>query len=566
LAALLLAQRGATLVVCPLSVLPVWEDQLRTFAPDLTVHTYHGAGKNSSAAFLLGFDVVLTTYKTLAQGSLKGVPWHRVVLDEAHEIRNYKAAQALACVQLRAEVRWCVTGTPLINKIGDIYGLVSFLQIQPFSELKWWRRMIERPAQAGNLQGVTRLCQLLGDFLLRRTKALQVKGPDGSSRPILQLPERVNKVERLPLSGDERKLYDRLFSVAVERVVSGWSQGSCAGDWSQNALCLLTRLRQVCCAAELLPSSLLQRLQRGEAGELERELLSLDEAQRGLLLRQTADAPGAECSICLEPLLEKMPCFTPCAHLFHKACLTDWLDATGTNCPLCKAPCAKADVVELPEEGLESAVEEALGASSEPAPQSAKLAWAARFLERQTKDHKVVVFSQFAQLLGKLAQRLDSSGVRYVCLTGNMPGEKRKASVQAFQSDEKVRAVLCSTKCAGAGITLTRGDRVLLLDPWWNLPIEEQAIDRVHRIGQTRPVEVVRLVAEHTVEEQMLMLKDVKHGIFERALSIKAKGEQTRLDVVLKIFRGPWTATSSCNGERAGRGAKAGSKRKRAPA
>jgi len=172
---------------------------------------------------------------------------------------------------------------------------------------------------------------------------------------------------------------------------------------------------------------------------------------------------------------------------------------------------------------------------------SAKLCWATDFLSQKIVDHKVVVFSHSVRFLEMLAQCLSRAAVSHVKIFGDMAASRRKESMENFQNDSKVRVILCSVRVAGMGLTLTAGDIVLLLDPWWNKPVEQQAIDRVHRIGQKRAVEVVRLVAKDTVEEQMLAIQAVKHSVFERAMSKKAdQSQQSRLDVVLKVFRGPW--------------------------
>lgn len=205
---------------------------------------------------------------------------------------------------------------------------------------------------------------------------------------------------------------------------------------------------------------------------------------------------------------------------------------------------------------VEEAAEAMLQATPN-APASSKLAWATQFLVERAQEHKVAVFSHSVRLLELLAVRLLEAGVRCVRLRGDMSAGSRKEEVVAFQRDLSVRVVLCSIRVAGVGITLTSADTVLLLDPWWNKPVEDQAIDRVHRIGQVRPVEVVRLVARDTVEEQMLAVQDLKHCIFQNAMSRRSEDVKlSRLDVVMKIFRGPWAASKDKVG-------KQGTKRRR---
>jgi len=537
MASLLLAKRRTTLVVCPLAVLHIWEEQLRQFAPSLTTFVFHGQGKDRIKNDT--YDVVLTTYRTLEQSKIE-THWGRVILDEAHEIRNSCTRQAKACAALHTEIRWCVTGTPLLNNLKDIFGLLCFLHVEPFNDYQWWRRMIARPAMLGDGRGSTRLCQLLGTLLLRRTKDLKVPRSDGSLRPVLELPERRAIVQRVPLSASERALYDEFYAFALKQIGDDTRDGNEQLEKTcSNALCVLTYLRQLCCAAELLPAPVLRGLTSHDMTILEKDLTKMGDTQRRLLLRQLAEAPGEECSVCLEPLLSQQPCATPCAHLFHKDCLHDWFRSQD-RCPLCNTVCALDSVIELPEEGF-SIVEEALlnvnGETGPTAPESSKLQWCGVFVAERAAHGKVVVFSQFVRLLDRLAVRLSAKSVTFVRLQGNMTPGKRAEAINTFQANQDVRVILCSTHAAGVGVTLTAGNTVVLLDPWWNKAVEEQAIDRVHRIGQSKKVDVVRVVAENTVEEQILAVQDLKRGIFEAALS--SDGKQRRMDVIFNIFRGP---------------------------
>ena len=149
--------------------------------------------------------------------------------------------------------------------------------------------------------------------------------------------------------------------------------------------------------------------------------------------------------------------------------------------------------------------------------------------------HKALVFSQFTSLLGIVRSRLDRQGVRYEYLDGQT--RDREARVERFRSDPDCLLFLVSLKAGGLGLNLTAAEYVFLLDPWWNPAVETQAIDRTHRIGQTRPVFAYRLIAKDTVEDKVLELQETKR---ELAASIIAADESlirtlTREDLELLL-------------------------------
>ncbi|MCP3913998.1 MAG: DEAD/DEAH box helicase [bacterium] len=142
-----------------------------------------------------------------------------------------------------------------------------------------------------------------------------------------------------------------------------------------------------------------------------------------------------------------------------------------------------------------------------------------RLTELIDEQHKILVFSQFTSLLGIVRERLDAARVPYEYLDGRT--RDRKKRVEAFQSDPDCRVFLISLKAGGHGLNLTASDYVFLLDPWWNPAVESQAIDRSHRIGQTRPVFAYRLIAKDTVEQRVLELQERKR---ELAATILGEG------------------------------------------
>ncbi len=140
-----------------------------------------------------------------------------------------------------------------------------------------------------------------------------------------------------------------------------------------------------------------------------------------------------------------------------------------------------------------------------------------RLAEVLDEGHKALVFSQFTSLLAIVRSRLDHDGIPYEYLDGRT--RDRAARVARFQSDPDCRLFLVSLKAGGLGLNLTAAEYVFLLDPWWNRAVEAQAIDRTHRIGQTRPVFAYRLIARETVEEKILELQRTKRDLADAIIT-----------------------------------------------
>jgi non-specific serine/threonine protein kinase len=151
---------------------------------------------------------------------------------------------------------------------------------------------------------------------------------------------------------------------------------------------------------------------------------------------------------------------------------------------------------------------------AEPFPNvSVKLDELVREIEENTGDHKVLVFSQFTSMLGLIGEALELKGVDYLYLDGGVAAAARKEAVEQFQTTENIRVFLISLKAGGVGLTLTAADYVYLVDPWWNPAVEQQAIDRSHRIGQVRKVFAYRMICKDTVEEKILQLQEKKRSL-----------------------------------------------------
>ena len=232
-----------TLVVCPASLISHWEKEAKQkFKTGVfNIWMYHGPNRGQSAKKLAKYDLVVTTYGTLqseatkALGKCEGVRladlkaadlgddtknvellsvgWERIILDEAHQIRNPTSKTAQAVCMLRGAKRWAITGTPIQNKQLDMYSLLRFLRCYPFDEHKLWKVWVDN----GTSMGGQRLNTIVKSLLLRRTKS-QTSNVTGKA--IVELPNKDVKEHTITLNDAERKVYDRVFAFSQDAMIS----------------------------------------------------------------------------------------------------------------------------------------------------------------------------------------------------------------------------------------------------------------------------------------------------------------------------------------------------------
>ena len=260
----------STLVVAPLALIKQWEAEIKNRVSDshkLRVCVHHGPQRTKHSQDLKKYDVVITTYQILVsecgrsfnsddgpQAGCFGIHWYRVILDEAHTIKNRNAKTTQACYALRAEYRWCLTGTPMQNNLDELQSLIKFLRIKPYNELPVWRDQITHPMANGR-GGVAmkRLQFYLKAFMKRRTKdILKAQGAlnpggkvdvHGQATNGFKITER--RIEKIvaEFSPREQSFYDRLEQRAgksLDDMMSGEAMNYAS------ALVLLLRLRQAC--------------------------------------------------------------------------------------------------------------------------------------------------------------------------------------------------------------------------------------------------------------------------------------------------------------------------------
>jgi len=497
---------GSTLIVLPLSIMRQWEETILTQAPDLTFIRYHGSDRVRSKAKLLEHDIVLTTYNLIGlecaskkTGPLPKIDWLRIVLDESHIIRNKKTKACVGICELKAHSRWCLTGTPMQNKVDDIYSQVKFLRIEPFREDSWWLRTITRPIRNRDKTGLERLCILMKSICLRRDKNMKVKLPGGKYRALITLPKCAQTVMHIKLPTKDRAIYEKWLKQGRELM------NSTASVSFASMLLVLLRMRQACCHSELLP----------EGGKQEP---NLDANQVAKLIDVLKNSGDEDCPICFESFVETKACITPCAHLFCIDCIHAHIKANKPNCPLCRGPVKICELVEQPPEDDEEASSVKGG--------SEKISGMIKYIEKVQKDEKVVVFSQFTKFLDMIQNSFEDEGIACVRLDGRMSIGKRMEAIRRFQNEdpEDSKVFLISLKAGGVGLNLVRANHVILADPWWNPATEDQAVDRVFRIGQTRNVCIVRMIVKDSIEDKILALHTKKRQMAKTLFS-KSKKE-----------------------------------------
>lgn len=270
-----------TLVVAPLALIRQWELEIKEkveASHQLKVIVHHGPQRTKRFQDLKRYDVVITTYQILVsefgsssneEKGLKvgcfGLHWYRVILDEAHTIKNRNAKATQACYALRSEYRWCLTGTPMQNNLDELQSLIKFLRIKPYDDLREWKDQIDRPMKQGRGDvAIRRLRTYLKIFMKRRTKEILKK--DGALNPGgkpsaagevsttgFKVTER--KIEKVfaEFSPEERQFYQRLVQrtdASLEQMMSGEKVSYAS------ALVLLLRLRQACNHPKLVAGKL----------------------------------------------------------------------------------------------------------------------------------------------------------------------------------------------------------------------------------------------------------------------------------------------------------------------
>jgi SWI/SNF-related matrix-associated actin-dependent regulator of chromatin subfamily A3 len=295
---------------------------------------------------------------------------------------------------------------------------------------------------------------------------------------------------------------------------------------------VLLRLRQVCCHWKLTGTRVTDLL-----AILEKEdIVTLNDENRfalQLLLQLSIDSQE-ECSICLDELHN--PVITTCKHVFGRECIERTIELQH-KCPMCRAELPDIDSLVNPAPEKETIQEKDLDIET----QSSKTDALMSILKATRRDpkSKVVIFSQWTSFLNNIQHKIDEAGMKYARIDGTMPAHVRDAGMTALDSDPETGILLASLSVCSVGLNLVAADTVIMADSWWAPAIEDQAVDRVYRLGQTRPCTVWRLVMEDSIEDRVLEIQGEKRKLVGKAFQEKEKGgkeKTTRMGDILKLL------------------------------
>ena len=425
-----------------------------------------------------------------------------------------------------------LTGTPIVNRLEDLFSLVRFLRVEPWSNFSFWKTFITIPFESKDFMRALDVVQtVLEPLVLRRTKDMKTL----SGEALVPLPPKIVNIVDVELSKPEREVYDHIFTRAKRTFAANVEAGTVMKAYT-SIFAQILRLRQSCCHPILTRNQNLvaDEEDAAEAADAangladDMDLQSLierftaatdDSADTNVfgahVLEQIRDEAESECPICAEePMIEQT--VTGCWHSACKKCLLDYITHQTDKgelprCLSCREVINPRDIFEVVKDDGHPETKISLQriGSNSSAKISALLTHL-KALRQEAPRTKSVVFSQFTSFLSLIEPALTRASIPFVRLDGSMAQQNRAAVLSKFKDSKKGLVLLLSLRAGGVGLNLTTAKRVYMMDPWWSFAVEAQAIDRVHRMGQDSEVKVCRFIVRESVEERMLKIQDRK--------------------------------------------------------
>ncbi|PGH05863.1 hypothetical protein AJ79_06705 [Helicocarpus griseus UAMH5409] len=536
-----------SLVVVPPVALMQWQSEIEQYTDGkLKVLVHHNSNakiKTLSAKQLKAYDVIMISYsglESMHRKEIKGwkrsdglvkedsiihsIDFHRLILDEAHSIKQRTTSVARACFALKSTYKWCLSGTPVQNRIGEFFSLLRFLEVKPFAcyfckmcpcqELHWsqdaekrctkcrhsgfshvsiFNQEILNPiTESRNTEdrknGLAKLRCITDRIMLRRVKKDHTASMELPPKRVVLHNEFFGEIER-DFSSSIMTNTTRQFDTYVSR-------GVMLNNYA-NIFGLIMQMRQVANHPDLI-------------------LKKHAEGGQNVLV----------CGICDEPAEE--PIRSRCRHEFCRQCAKDYIrsfeDGGEPDCPRCHIPLSidfeQPDIEQEEDQVKKNSIINRIKMENWTSSTKIEMLVYDLFKLRSKKQtHKSIVFSQFTSMLQLVEWRLRRVGFNTVMLDGSMTPAQRQKSIEYFMNNVDVEVFLVSLKAGGVALNLTEASRVFIIDPWWNPAAEWQSADRCHRIGQRRPCVITRLCIEDSVESRMVLLQEKKANMIRGTIN-----------------------------------------------
>uniref|UniRef100_A0A8C7DLJ3 Proliferation-associated SNF2-like protein n=1 Tax=Oncorhynchus kisutch TaxID=8019 RepID=A0A8C7DLJ3_ONCKI len=489
---------GPFLVVAPLSTLPNWINEFKRFTPEVSVQLYHGPAKermsllkqirkpqgphNMCPVVVTSFEIAMIDRKFLQR-----FQWKYLIVDEGHRIKNLNCRLVRELKMLPTDNKLLLTGTPLQNNLAELWSLLNFLLPEVFDDLKSFESWFDIDTIGSNAKQVVAnereqnilhmLHQILTPFLLRRLK----------SDVTLEVPPKKEIVVYAPLTAKQESFYTAVVNKTIAKML---------GQEKGEAPVVLTT--------------------DGRPKRRTRRPVDYKETD--------GDTPYD-----LEKYLERVQKEAdPAPVVDVQMPLDSQINLKLQNIlMLLKRCCNHPYLIEYP---LDPATQE-FKIDEQLVQTSGKFLILDRMLpELKRRGHKVLIFSQMTSILDILMDYCYLRGYQYSRLDGTMAYADREENMTKFSSDPEVFLFLLSTRAGGLGINLTAADTVIIFDSDWNPQADLQAQDRCHRIGQTKPVVVYRLVTANTIDQKILERASAKRKLEKMVIhKNKFKGGKAEL-------------------------------------
>jgi SNF2 family DNA or RNA helicase len=509
-------EKEKVLVVCPAGVVDNWISEIKKHKKmevNPKIIKYHGANREYNPnPELEEPTIVITSYTVLAnewkaETKFLENQFDRIILDEAHYIRNRSSTYFKSCKVLKGTVKWIVTATPIFNKERDLYAYFDFLEIP-----------IEISKGGTIFSGFRELRELVKRYSICKTKK-ELKITKNKEEQVL----------KLDFNEDEYQFYTAFreySSIRLDllyRKMKMTTNARLRGIITSNLLTYILRLKQ-CCNHPMLVVNSLERTAKTS---------SIKEATDVLKFYSTNKMVEEDCAICYE---RQSDTILECGHKFCNSCITQMTNMNHTRCPMCRRELVIKEITFAGSAGRPEGGASEL--SSHAKTTSSKIKELVKLIN-SCLEEKVVVVSQWTSMLDIAKETDELKSIPSIDLRGGMTLEEKQEAIRQFRENDSIRVCYLSLTSSAEGIDLTVANKMIFLDMWWNEAKMIQASDRIHRIGQKRDVQIYILQITSSIEEDIYKMAKCK-GQLSNILTRSWKGcnyEVSMIENIIKSLR-----------------------------